>query len=301
MILSVVMVTWNSQDHIVSCLASVQEHGEDLSPEVIVVDNASSDATREIIYRDFPAVRVVPNDTNLGFTRACNRGLARCRGGYILLLNPDAVVRPGSLDRMVQYMEAHPQVGALGPQLLFPNGQVQASCRQFPTYLLMLWEFTGLRILFPRSRIFGGWRMGYFDHRQPRPVDQPMGACLLLRRSALEEIGTLDGRFEMFFSDVDLCRRLKDTGRDIIFLPTAQVVHRVGSSVRQAQGRMLVASHRDCYRYFKKYRSGPHDYLASWILGLGLLISLPFRVLGAQLRSAFSRIVPRTSASLPLF
>jgi N-acetylglucosaminyl-diphospho-decaprenol L-rhamnosyltransferase len=289
MTLSVVIVTWNSQDHIASCLASVQKQGRDLSGEIIVVDNNSDDGTREIISRAFPAVRVFAHERNLGFTRACNRGLAECRGEYVLLLNPDTEVMFGSLHKMVQYMEAHSQVGALGPQLLFPDGRVQPSCRQFPSYGFMLWEFTGLRIAFPRSRIFGGWRMGSFDHRQLRTVDQPMGACLLLRRSLVEEIGLLDEQFEMFFSDVDLCRRVKEAGWKIIFLPSAQVVHHVGASVRTMPGRMMPISHGDCYRYFKKYRRRLLDYPASWMLGLGLLLSLPVRVLGARLRLAFCR------------
>ena len=128
--------------------------------------------------------------------------------------------------------------------------------------------------------------MGHFDHRHLRSVDQPMGACFLVRKSALEEIGVLDEQFKMFFSDVDLCRRLKDGGWEIIFLPTAQVIHDMGSSIQRARGRMLVASHGDCYRYFKKYRGGPLDYLFSWMLGLGLLLALPIRALGARLRSA---------------
>lgn len=286
MYLSVLIVTWNSQDYIASCLSSVQKQGECGSIEVIVVDNASEDETRDIISQDFPTVQVIHNVENLGFTRACNCGLAECRGQFILLLNPDTEIMPGSLNRIVQYMKAHNHVGGLGPQLLYPDGRVQLSCRQFPTYSLMLWEFTGLSMLFPKSRFFGDWRMGHFDHCQPRSVDQPMGACLLIRKSALEEIGVLDEQFKMFFSDVDLCRRLKDAGWEIIFLPTAQVVHDVGSSVQRARGRMLVASHRDCYRYFKKYRVGPVDYLFSWMLGLGLLLSLPVRALAARLRSA---------------
>ncbi len=282
--LSVVIVTWNSRNHIAPCLTSLMKQVDEPSMEIVVVDNGSQDGTKDLIRRQFSSVRLLTNERNEGFTRACNRGLAESQGQYVLLLNPDTVPLSGSLSRMIQYMEIHAEVGALGPQLLFPDGRVQPSCRQFPDYRLMLWEFTGLRLIFPGSRIFGAWRMSYFQHRQPRSVDQPMGACLLLRRSALEAIGTLDERFEMFFSDVDLCHRLKTAGWEIIFLPSAQVVHWLGSSVRQAQGRMLLASHRDCYRYFKKQRRKLRDYPASWILGLGLAVILPVRVLYGRIR-----------------
>ena len=286
--LSVVIVTWNSQSHITSCLKSLQEQGGGPSTEIIVVDNASEDQTRRIILRDFPEVNLIGNEVNLGFTRACNRGLDECSGEYILLLNPDTELKSGSVEEMIGYMEKHDRTGVLGPQLLFPDGRVQPSCRQFPTYLLMLWEFTGLRSLLPRSRRFGAWRMGYFDHLQIRSVDQPMGACLLIRKSVLDEVGWLDERFEMFFSDVDICRRTKDIGRENIYFPPAQVVHYAGSSVRRARSRMLSTSHRDCLQYFRKYRSGPLDAIRLWLLSLALLMSLPVRFTAAYLKSFFS-------------
>jgi len=287
MTLSVVIVTWNSCDRIAACLASLPREEGVLATEIIVVDNASEDSTREIVHREFSWVRLRANEHNLGFTRACNVGIREARGQYVLFLNPDTVVQPTSLENMIRYMDEHSRVGALGPQLVYPDGRIQSSCRQFPTYRLMLWEFTGLRFLFPRSRLFGAWRMGYFDHRQLRPVDQPMGACLLLRSAALAAVGVLDENLEMFFSDVDICRRIKEAGWDIVFLPQAQVFHQAGSSIHRARPRMLVKSHGDCYRYFRKYRRSSKDTFFFWLLGLALMLSLPIRLLGAKIRSIF--------------
>jgi GT2 family glycosyltransferase len=285
--LSVIIVTWNSENHIEACLASIAREKSTLTMEVIVVDNGSGDNTMEIIQRHFPWVRLLKNKGNLGFTRACNAGLRAAQGKHLLLLNPDTVVMPGSLQGMMDYLEETPRAGAVGPQLLYSHGGIQPSCRQFPTYRLMLWEFLGLRWLFPHSHLFGAWRMGYFDHNHLRSVDQPMGACLFLRGSALHQIGLLDERFGMFFSDVDLCRRLKLEDWDIVFYPTARVVHDAGSHVRRARGRMIVTSHQDCYRYFRKYRRSASDHLSCWLLGCGLILALPPRLLLSAIR--FSR------------
>jgi GT2 family glycosyltransferase len=294
--LSVVIVTWNSTEYISDCLESIRRERGDLTVEVIVVDNGSADGTVEMVRQKFPWARLVMNRHNLGYTRACNLGIEGTSGRYVLLLNPDTVMQPGSLPRMIQYMDEHPRLGALGPQLLYPDGSIQFSCRQFPSYGLMFWEFTGFSMLFPKSHVFGAWRMGFFDHQQIRSVDQPMGACLLLRHTALREVGLLDERFEMFFNDVDLCRRLSSSGWGIVFFPGARVIHDAGSHVRRAYHRMIIASHKDCFRYFRKYHRGLLDELNLLILGCGLSISLPPRLLMSFLRGMLiSPTSPRSS------
>ena len=277
--LSVVVVTWNSRAYISDCLESIRCQQNDLAIELIVVDNASTDDTAKIVQQRFPEAQLFINARNLGYTRASNIGFERASGRYILVLNPDTRLKPGSLERMIEYIGEHPRVGALGPQLLNPDGSLQPSCRRFPSYRLMLWEFTGLSRLFPRHPVFGAWRMGSFDHREIRSVDQPMGACLLLRREALDAVGFMDERFEMFFNDVDLCRRLASAGWDIIFFPQAQVVHDAGSHVRRERYRMILTSHRDCLSYFRKVRRGPLDGLFLVLLRSGLFISIAPRFL----------------------
>jgi GT2 family glycosyltransferase len=282
--LSIVVVTWNSSEYIAGCLSPVESQQGGLTTEIIVVDNASSDGTAGIVRKRFPHAHLIVNAENLGFTRACNLGLKKAAGRFVLVLNPDTSMRPGALMKMVEYIDGHPRAGALGPQLLNPDGSIQPSCRRFPSYRLMLWEFTGLSKLFPDHPVFGAWRMGSFDHREIRTVDQPMGACLLLRREALDQIGLMDERFTMFFNDVDLCRRLSSVGWDIVFLPQARVIHDAGSHVRRARYRMILTSHQDCLRYFRKIRCGPLDELNSVLLGCGLYLSLAPRFLFTFLR-----------------
>jgi len=290
--LSVVIVTWNSRGYLSDCLESIRSQEGDLATEIIVVDNASSDGTPELVRERFPHAHLIINSDNLGYTRACNLGLQRASGRLVLILNPDTRLQPGSLGLMIDYLGDHPGVGVLGPQLLNPDGSIQPSCRRFPSYRLMLWEFTGLSRLFPEHPVFGAWRMGDFDHRETRPVDQPMGACLLLRREALDRVGLMDERFEMFFNDVDLCRRLTAAGWKIVFFPLARVVHDAGSHVRRVRYRMILTSHKDCLRYFRKVRRGLLDELDSVLLGLGLLISFVPRVL-----LSFLRRLPRAQTS----
>jgi len=194
MLLSIIIVTWNSEAYIQNCLHSLDEEIQGWELEVIVVDNASSDKTVKIIEKEFPQVHLIVNAQNFVFARAVNHGINLSRGERLLLLNPDTIVCPEALKSMVQFMESNLKVGVVGPQLLTPEGKIQPSCREFPSYSTLLFEFLGLSRLFPRDRVWGRWRMGYFNHKTRREVDQPMGACLLIRRKVVEEIGLFDER-----------------------------------------------------------------------------------------------------------
>jgi GT2 family glycosyltransferase len=271
--LSIIIVTWNSESDIRGCLASI---GRNPAWEVLVVDNASEDQTVSIVTTEFPWVRFIANRENRGYAKANNQGIALSRGNYILLLNPDTVIVDAALTSMIDFMEKHPGFGALGPQLLNPDRTVQPSCREFPTYQILFWEFFGFSRLFPRSGIFGRWRMGYFDHRNEREVDQPMGSCLLIRKTVLERVGGFDEQFPMFLNDVDLCYRIKQSGTKIVFLPQASVIHYKGKSTSRVRPRMIVSAHRSFYRYFKKHFR-PNFLQRALIAGFFFLIT-PLRL-----------------------
>lgn len=250
--LSIVIVTWNSQDHIRPCIDSLPSQGQEM--EVIAVDNGSQDSTLSILKEYGTKVQAIKNPKNMGFARAANQGLRQATGEFILLLNPDTVLTPGALETMVGFLAENPHKWALGPQLLNPDGSVQPSCRQFPDRLTMLYEFTGLSRLFPKSRTFGSWRMGYFDHLTPALVDQPMGACLMVRKIVLEEVGLLDeDNFPMFFNEVDWCLRISRAGGKLYFLPQAKVYHHHGVSTRRVKKAMIISSHQSLARYFSKH------------------------------------------------
>jgi GT2 family glycosyltransferase len=278
--ISIIIVTWNSQDFIRNCLDSIFLTAGEVGYEIIVVDNGSSDQTTKIVREFYPTVNLIENKENLGYAKANNQGIKESQGRYILLLNPDTQLMGNSLGSMYEFMEGNPQLGALGPQLLNPDKSIQPSCREFPSFSILIWEFFGLSRVFPKSRIFGRWRMGYFAFDQPREVDQPMGSCLVLRRETLEEVGVFDENFTMFFNDVDLCYRIKNAGWKIYFYPDAQVIHHRGASTRKVKRKMIWFSHLAFYKFFKKHKRGLANRLLLFLFCIPLFLSaLPRMIL----------------------
>lgn len=285
-VISAVIVSYNSAGDLRGCLASLCQHLKPRPSEILLVDNASVDGSAAVAEEFRPTcaaagidLRIRRNPLNVGFTRAVNQGVAMSSGKFILLLNPDTRIRAGALSAMAQFLGNHPDAGAVAPQLLFPDGRIQPSCRRFPRYRYLLSEVLGLNRLFPRSRVFNAWKMGDFDHRSLREVDQPQGACLMLPRHVLNQIGPLDERFFLFFSDVDLCQRVWQAGWKIYFFPSAQIVHRKGSTVYRDRPRLIWQSHRDFIRYFWKWYRSPLQRAIN-------LVGIPLLALLGLLRSA---------------
>jgi GT2 family glycosyltransferase len=277
--LSIIIVTWNSQEYIRNCLDSIFLSSGNFNSEVIAVDNGSSDQTTKIVEELYPQVNLIHNKTNLGYAKANNQGIEEARGEYILLLNPDTQVLEDALSLMHEFMEQNQKVGALGPKLLNPDRTVQSSCREFPTFSTLIWEFLGISQLFPKSKVFGRWRMGYFDFDKLKEVDQPMGSCLMLRRKILEDVGIFDENFEMFFNDVDLCYRIKKSGWKIYFYPDAKVIHHKGASTRKAKAKMIWLSHLAFYKFFKKHKTGLGNQLLLFLFFILLIFSAWVRIL----------------------
>ncbi len=258
---SIVIVTWNSSDFIGECLDSIYSHKGKLKFEVLVVDNDSQDATKDIIREFYPWVILIENEQNLGYAHANNQGITCSVGKYILLLNPDVRLRENALLELFLFMQKHPDAGATGPQLLNLDGSIQPSCREFPGFSTLIYDVLGLSYLFPKSRVFARWRMGYFDHNSQREVDQPMASALILRRESLAQVGLIDEDFFMFFNDVDLCFRIKNSGWKIYFCPDAKAYHALGGSTRKVKSRMIYLSHRGYFKFLKKYRKTVLDQI----------------------------------------
>ena len=281
--LSVVVVSWNSAEFLENCLNGVYSDANGRDVEVIVVDNASKDGSVALLQNRFPQAKLIVNDANRGVSVAFNQGMAASTRTYIQLLCSDTIVQPGAFDALLTFLDAHPDVGAAGPRLIYPDGRPQPSCRTFPSLSLFAWEFLGFSRLFPRHPVFGKWRMGNFDHSTLREVDQPRGSSLMVRRSMVEQVGGWDEALEMFFNDVDWCLRIKQNGWKIYFVPDAVMTHYGGGSVKKVRPRMIIASHRCCYRYFRKHEKGFLNLLAVQCLGVFLLLSAGIRYLLARL------------------
>lgn len=267
--LAVCIVNWNTRDHLARCLESLRAHAADLSPTVVVVDNGSGDGSADLVRERFPEVLLVANPDNLGYAAATNQALATTQADFWLLLNPDVMVQPGAVQALVQFLSEHPRAGAVAPRLRYPDGRVQLTCRSFPTPDTVFYDALLLSRLFPRSRVFGKYRMSWWAHDDERQVDQPMASALLLRDSALREIGGLDEGFPLFFNDVDLCYRLRQAGWEIWFTPRAEMTHYHGASTSQVWREALNQSYHGFVRFYEKHYRGrvcPITYWAARLL-----------------------------------
>ncbi len=263
--LSVVIVNWNVCDLLRRCLHSILVNLPH-EIEIIVVDNASTDGSVEMVRTEFPDVRVIANTENRGFPSGNNQGITEAQGRYILLLNPDTEMLGDALATMVNYADEHPDVGVVGPQLLNTDGSVQPSRRRLPTLSTAFFESTWLQPYAPRRLLDH-----YYAHDRPddaiQDVDWVKGAALMARREAIEQVGLMDERFFMYSEELDWCRRFRDAGWRIVYLPTAQVIHHEGKSSEQVIAARHIHFQTSKVRYFRKY----HGRLAAETLRLFLL------------------------------
>ena len=258
--LSIIILNYKSRELVRQCLAKIRELNLALAYEIIVVDNASSDGCLEMVEKNFPGVIAIQTGENQGYAAGNNLGIRAASGGYILILNPDIVVLPDSIEKMLRFMEEHPECGLCGPQLLNPDGTVQSSCRRFPSLLIPLCRRTALgKFPFARRKI-QSYLMGDWDHKTTRTVDWMLGACLLARRSAMEQAGPLDERFFLYFEDVDWCRRFWQSGHKVYYLSDAKMIHYHRQLSADKKGLKSLASKTvrihlaSALKYFWKYR-----------------------------------------------
>jgi GT2 family glycosyltransferase len=268
---AVIIVSWNVKEALRDCLEAVRDEGSGAVREVWVVDNASADGTGETVAAEFPEVRLVRNGENVGFARACNQGLREAGGDYCCLLNPDTRVGRGAFGSLVQFMESHPRAAAAGPRLLNPDGSVQPNGGPFPSLAGTLLRATRA------SALFRGWydrrfRWGRSDLTWAARVDQVSGACLVLRRAALEQVGLLDEQFFLYYEETDWLLRAQRAGWETWYVSEAEVTHRWGASTRQAPLECLRHMAESEYRYFRKHRPAAlHPF--AWLLGRAELAS----------------------------
>ena len=284
--LSILIVNWNTRDLLRACLLSLQQACAAIEHEIIVVDNASADDSAPMVSDEFPDVKLVANTDNRGYARGNNQAFAASRGEWIWLLNPDTEVLDDAPQELIRFLESHPQCGAVASALIDArDGQPQRSCRTFPTPSALWAEASGLARTFPRSRCFGFYRMGWWNMKSARQVEQPMASSLMLRRQAVEDAGGLfDEQFPIFFNDVDLSWRMARARWATWYLPSARVRHWGGASTIQARPEMIRESHRAlCAFYSKHWRGTMSPLLFQATLAL-ISLSGAWRVRRAQAR-----------------
>jgi GT2 family glycosyltransferase len=257
---SVVVVTYNALPWIEQSIESVEDE------EVVVVDNGSTDGTVDVVRELFPHARLIERE-NLGLASAWNAGMAVVTGRYFLLLNADAWMTDGSLARLVEFADAHPEAAVVGPKLLNTDGTLQRSVRGFPTLWRLATEYFFLRKLAPGSQLLNAFYAGGFEHDAEREVEVVMGACMLVRREAVEQVGSLDESFFLFSEETDWCYRFEQAGWKVIFFPGAECVHVGGAS---HGGRMFRENVRGHLRFLAKHRGVPYAERARRLLAWSL-------------------------------
>lgn len=267
--LSVVIVSWNTRELTLRCLAALGASVGGLRLETIVVDNGSTDGTTEAIRAQFREVRLIESGRNLGFAGGNNAGIARATGRFLCLLNPDTEARPGALAALVAFLEAHAAVGAVGPRLLNADGSEQAVGFRFPTLAQVFLDFFPFGGRFADSGLNG--RYPHSPRDRPFPIDFPLGACIVARREAVEATGPLDEGYFMYSEEVDWCRRMQAVGWPIWCVPTAEIVHHSGQSVVQRSARMYVELHRSRRRYYTRYHHRAFVLAARLLTRVGAL------------------------------
>jgi N-acetylglucosaminyl-diphospho-decaprenol L-rhamnosyltransferase len=250
--LSIIIVSWNVRDLLSNCLLSIAKTGGELQIEVVVVDSASSDGSAEMVRQAFPWVNLIASEENLGFPKGNNMGISASSGRQILLLNPDTVVLGSALEEMVSYLDEHIDVGALGPQLLDPDGSVQSSRRRFPTLATGLFESTWLESLAPDQLLRSYYALDLPDD-ETNDVDWVTGAALMTPRRVVDHVGLLDEGYFMYSEELDWCRRIREAGWRIVYFPEAQIVHYIGQSSEQAVTERHINFQKAKLRYFRKF------------------------------------------------
>ena len=265
--LSIIIVNWNTSDLLARCLSALeQEAFGDVAPqcEVFVVDNASTDGSRQRVRDEFLWVSLIENEKNLGFAQANNLALAQAQGEFVLLLNSDTRLLPGALQALLAFMAAHPPAGACGARLLNADGSLQPSCQPMLTPEREFWRLSFLDMLLPRAT----YRMASWPVDQPRQVEIIKGACLLLRRAALDQIGWLDEAYFMYTEEVDLCYRLAQAGWELWWVPQAQVIHYGAASSKQAAEAMYLQLYRSKVQFYRKFGGEQRARRFKWLVRL---------------------------------
>jgi GT2 family glycosyltransferase len=268
---SIVIVNWNTRDHLIECLESIRTYPPRCSYEVIVVDNDSSDGSAQAVRQYFPEITLIENGENIGYAKANNQAIENSTGDYILLLNPDVRVKNNTIDTLVDFAIQHSDAAAVGCKLVTPDGKIQESCRSFPYPLSVFFEYTKLSWLLPWCKFISSYRMRYFRYDTDVEVDQPMASCLLISRRAWEDVGSFDESFPIFFNDVDWCYRAKQKGWKIYFTAKTYAIHYGGASTLQVKAKMIQESHRSLRKFYEKHYKHKLPAPVYWIIILAII------------------------------
>lgn len=284
---SIIIVSWNVADLLKACIQSIYETAANLNLEIIVVDSASSDNTVEMVRQTFPAVKLIAKQENVGFPKGNNIGIEAATGKRLFLLNPDTIVRPEAIQRMIAHLDGHPSVGLIGSQLRFPDGSIQSSRRRFPSVWTGFFESTWLEGVAPK-RLLNHYYMFDKADDETTLADWVMGASMMVKREVIEQCGGMDAAYFMYSEELDWCRRIHDAGWEIVYYPEALIIHYQGKSSEQASTARHINFNRAKLRYFRKF----HGRWASGLLRVVLLANYGSQILIEGVKGALGHKRP---------
>jgi len=271
--LSVIIVNYNTKNFLRQCLASLYRMEPSFDFETIVVDNHSHDGSIALVRKDFPRVHLIENIENVGFAKANNMGIALARGKYVLLLNSDTQVIGDALEKLISFLDTHLDVAVVTPRLVYPDLSDQGAARTFPTPVNVLFgRKSHLTRLFPNNRYSRKYLLSCVStSHEPFEVDWVSGACLMVRKKVIEQVGPLDEMFFMYWEDVDLCFRIKQKGWKVYCVPGAVTIHYEGKSVTgKIRTRCIIEFNKGAYLYYRKHHINSYFEIMNFVALLGL-------------------------------
>lgn len=287
--ISIIIVSYNVRDFLLHSLQSINKALKNLASEIIVVDNASIDGSAQAVYKHFPEVILIENDTNIGFSAANNVGIKKASGDYVVLINPDTVVQEDTFTKLVGFMENNPDAGGSTCKIINPDGTFSIDSRHsVPKPSTALWKFLGLSRLFPKSKIFGRYNLTYLDPEETYAVDAISGSFMFLRKKAIDDVGLLDEDYFMYCEDVDYCYRLNNNGWKIYYVPESSIVHYKGESTKKSNIDYTVNFNKSLYLFYKKHFHKKSFFAFSWIIIMGAIL----RAFLTYLKNVISKYLP---------
>lgn len=285
--LSVIIVSYNVRHFLEQCLTSVQNALQGMEGEVFVVDNDSSDGSVQMVEMRFPNVSLIANKDNVGFSKANNQAILQSKGEYVLLLNPDTVVEEDTFRKCVSFMDCHPEAGGLGVKMIDGKGNfLPESKRGMPSPAVAFWKISGLSSLFPKSRTFGKYHLGYLPEDETHEVDILAGAFMLMRKSVLDKVGLLDESFFMYGEDIDLSYRITQGGYKNYYFPGTRIIHYKGESTKKSSVNYVLVFYKAMVIFAEKHFSKGHARVFSLLINLAVYMRASMAILSRLIKSS---------------
>ena len=288
--LSIIIVNYKTSKQLTQCLESITQNEVTYKYEVCVVDNNSADQSVYSVRSKFPDVNLIINKSNVGYGAANNIGINSTCGRYILLLNPDTTIPKNALEEFVNYLEKHPDVGAVGPKIVREDGSLDKACRRsFPTPKVAFYRLFGLYRLFPKRNLLKQYNLDYISPDIEMEVDSLVGACMMFRRNILQLCDAFDERFYLYGEDIDLCYRIKKLGFKIIYFPGVTILHYKGMSTKQNLSRATIEFYRAMYLFHRKHYASDYFFVFNWLVYAGIFGLFCIEVIKNLVRSPLKR------------